>query len=193
MTDFDEKIYEGTIFTEIDPDAKNASGKEFYQCRFENCDLTSVDFSQSRFEKCVFEGCNLSLARVQNCRFLGVQFNQCKLTGNAFDKCDSFLLDIAFEGCFLSNCNFSALNLKKTPFRRCEILESDFVGTQLTECDFTQSNLAGSVFNTCDLTKANFVDARAYSINPQNNKVKKARFSMPEVVGLLEHLDIVIV
>ncbi len=192
MMSFDEKTYDGTVFTEIDPYSKNASGKEFYQCRFENCDLTSVDFSGSRFEKCTFEGCNLSLARIHDCRFLGVKFSQCKLTGNAFDKCDSFLLDIAFEGCFISNCNFSKLNLKKTPFRSCEILETDFIGTQLVESDFSHSSLAGSVFNSCDLSKANFADARAYIINPENNKVKKARFSMPEALGLLQHLDIVI-
>lgn len=193
MNTFDKKVYEHEIFTEMDPDSKNAVDREFYQCRFENCDLTAVDFSQSRFETCVFSGCNLSLARINDCRFLGVRFEQCKLAGSAFDKCDAFILDIGFEGSIISNCNFSKLNLKKTLFRGCEILESDFVGTQLMESDFSQSTLAGSVFNTCDLTKANFTGARSYSINPQNNKVKKARFSMPEALGLLEHLDIVIV
>jgi hypothetical protein len=42
------------------------------------------------------------------------------------------------------------------------------------------------------LEKANFTTARNYSINPQINIIKKAKFSFPDVVGLLDVFNITI-
>jgi hypothetical protein len=43
-----------------------------------------------------------------------------------------------------------------------------------------------------DLRKANFRGAVNYSINPLTNKLLKAKFSRPEVMTLLDHLEILI-
>ena len=66
--------------------------------------------------------------------------------------------------------------------------------------DFTECDLAASVFDNCDLKLAAFentilekADLRSsynYSINPELNKIKKAKFSLPAVVGLLDKYDI---
>jgi fluoroquinolone resistance protein len=58
------------------------------------------------------------------------------------------------------------------------------------------------VFDNCDLTRATFdrsvlekADFRTsynYSIDPENNKIKKAKFSLLGVSGLLDKYDIAI-
>ena len=72
----------------------------------------------------------------------------------------------------------------------------------MKEADFTETDLTGSVLDNCDLAKAVFdrtiltgADLRTsynYSIDPDNNKIKKARFSVYGVSGLLGKYDIVI-
>ena len=44
--------------------------------------------------------------------------------------------------------------------------------------------------NLRELEKADFRTAFNYSIDPENNRMKKAKFSPPEVVGLLNKYDI---
>jgi len=66
--------------------------------------------------------------------------------------------------------------------------------------DFTECDLTGSIFENCDLTNATFdntiiekVDFRTafnYSINPELNRIKKAKFSIQGISGLLSKYDI---
>ena len=66
--------------------------------------------------------------------------------------------------------------------------------------DFTECDLTGAVFDNCDLLGAAFentilktADFRTsinYSINPDINQIKKAKFSLPAVIGLLDRYDI---
>lgn len=68
--------------------------------------------------------------------------------------------------------------------------------------DFTECDLAGAMFSECDLARATFdntnlekADFRSsynYSIDPEKNRMKKAKFSLTGVVGLLDKYDIVI-
>jgi fluoroquinolone resistance protein len=70
----------------------------------------------------------------------------------------------------------------------------------LTEADFSESDLTAAVFDHCDLAratfdhtvleKADFRTAVNYSIDPEKNKIKKARFSMAGIAGLLDKYDI---
>jgi fluoroquinolone resistance protein len=50
-----------------------------------------------------------------------------------------------------------------------------------------------SVFDRTNLEKADFRSAGNYSIDPTTNKIKKARFSLDGVAGLLDKYDIEIV
>jgi len=52
--------------------------------------------------------------------------------------------------------------------------------------------LAGSIFDNSVLEKTDFTTASNYSIDPEINRIKKAKFSLPAVVGLLNKYDIVI-
>jgi len=70
------------------------------------------------------------------------------------------------------------------------------------ETDFTGADFAGAIFENCDLKravfaatileKADFTSSYNYSIDPNDNRIKKARFSYPGVIGLLDKYDIVI-
>jgi uncharacterized protein YjbI with pentapeptide repeats len=66
--------------------------------------------------------------------------------------------------------------------------------------DWTECDLSSSVFERCDLRDAKFensnlekVDFRTafnFSIDPDNNRIKKARFSLDGVPGLLGKYNI---
>jgi len=85
------------------------------------------------------------------------------------------------------------MKIKKTIFR----------DTKLEEVDFTECDLPGSVFENCDLAratfdhtileKADFTTSFNYSLDPEINRIKKARFSLPDVIGLLHKYDIEII
>jgi len=60
----------------------------------------------------------------------------------------------------------------------------------MTKCDFSNCDFEGAIFDNTDLSESNFKQAVNYSINPGKNKLKKTIFSMPDVVGLLNNLDI---
>jgi len=67
----------------------------------------------------------------------------------------------------------------------------------LTECDLSQAvlegcDLADAVFERTILEKADLRGALNYSIDPAMNRVKKARFSLEGLPGLLIKFDILV-
>ncbi|MBS0627616.1 MAG: pentapeptide repeat-containing protein, partial [Verrucomicrobia bacterium] len=60
----------------------------------------------------------------------------------------------------------------------------------LIEVDFKDTDLLGTIFHNSDLSKADFSGSENYEIDVRLNKVKKARFSLPEALGLLRGFDI---
>jgi len=75
--------------------------------------------------------------------------------------------------------------MKKSGFIGSMVRKSDFIGVDLGDSDFSGSDLQESRFHNANLENVNFVGARNYYINPMNNKLKKAKFSSPEVLSLL--------
>jgi fluoroquinolone resistance protein len=53
--------------------------------------------------------------------------------------------------------------------------------------------LAGATFDNTNLEKADFTTAFNYLIDPDTNRIKKAKFALPGVLALLNKHDIVIV
>ena len=70
------------------------------------------------------------------------------------------------------------------------------------EVDFSLSDLNAAKFEDCDLfqatffetnlTKADLSSSHNYSIDPENNQIQKARFSLDGLPGLLEKYQLVI-
>jgi uncharacterized protein YjbI with pentapeptide repeats len=84
------------------------------------------------------------------------------------------------------------MKLKKTPFTGCEIVSSDFLRSDLSETDFSNTVFRDVSFNGANLSKAVFIGAKGYLINPLFTNVKKAVFSLPDAVSMLEEMGIVI-
>jgi len=70
--------------------------------------------------------------------------------------------------------------------------ETDFTEADLTNAVFENCDLKGAVFENTMLEKADFRTAFNYAINPEINKIRKAKFSMPAVMRLLDKYDILI-
>jgi uncharacterized protein YjbI with pentapeptide repeats len=112
------------------------------------------------------------------------------MLGLHFESCDKFGFSADFKNCNLSHSSFYQMKLKKNSFKNLKLYEVDFA-----ECD-----LSNSVFDNCDLTSAIFentiiekVDFRTsfnYSIDPEKNRLKRARFSLSGITGLLNRYDI---
>lgn len=163
---------------------------EYENCVFNGCDLSNKDLSGICFTECVFQSCNLSLAKLGKTGFRDIRFRDCKLMGLHFENCDEFLFSIHTDNCVLDLSSFFQRKLRKSNFKK----------TSLQEVDFTEADLSGAVFDECDLSKAIFyssnlegADLRTsihYSIDPEANRLKKAKFSLHGIAGLLGKYDI---
>ena len=101
-----------------------------------------------------------------------------------------FGLSLRFENCLLNHASFFQIELKNTVFTKCQLQETDFTESNVTGSLFDECDLYRAMFNQSILEKADFRTSRNYSIDPENNRIKKAKFSYPEILGLLDKYDI---
>lgn len=161
-------------------------------CAFTDCDLSNTDLSSIHFMDCRFTACNISNAKLQKTAFRNIHFKNCKMMGLLFDDCDDFLFEAGFENCVLNFSSFARRKMKNTRFDSCTLSEVNFTLADLTSAIFEKCDLTGARFENTSLEKADFRTAYNYSINPEANKLKKAKFSLEGLPGLLEKYGIVI-
>lgn len=181
----DDETIEG-----LDLSRRVISGEEFFRCKIVGCNLTEADLSRSVFEDCEFIGCNISNPLIASTRLTNVGFAECKLVGLNFYHCDQLVFECSFTKTHLQNCNFSDLKMKGASFLGCRIDECDFENTFLVEAKFDDSVFRASLFHGCNLEKASFLEAKGYQIDPRNNKVRKAVFSLPDALSLIDCFDV---
>ncbi|MEO7444902.1 MAG: pentapeptide repeat-containing protein [Ferruginibacter sp.] len=167
--------------------------EEYENCSFTGCDFSEANLSTIKFYECRFIDCNLSLAILVNTLFREVNFSGCKMLGLKFENCRQATSSLSFERCNLSHASFYQANGKKTIFKNCMLLEVDFVNADFSGASFDESDLSGAVFENTILIKTDFSSAFNYTINPGVNRVKKAKFSLPGLPGLLAQYDLDIV
>ena len=177
-------------FDKVDLAIKELAIADYENCVFTNCDLSNAELSQRVFLECEFNACNLSTATITKTGLKNVKFKDCKLLGLHFENCDQFLFEVDFENCFLNLSSFYKLKIKKTRFINSNLSEVDFTEADLTSSLFDNCELAGARFERTILEKADLRTSRNYSIDPELNKIKKARFSYPGVLGLLSKYEI---
>jgi fluoroquinolone resistance protein len=165
----------------------------FTNCTFQSCTFSETQLPNVKFNSCTFASCNLSLVKLDGCRIQDVLFIDSKIVGAEFFKCEKTFFSASFKNSFLHYCNFSDLNMRNAIFSGCKLWENYFTNTCLLSADFRDTDLLGTTFHNCDLRKADFSTATQYAIDPQTNNIKKAKFSIPEVIGLLRGIDITIV
>ncbi|MBA3816424.1 MAG: pentapeptide repeat-containing protein [Parachlamydiaceae bacterium] len=168
---------------------KTLENQIFNSCSFNSCDFSESLLRNAHFCTCTFTNCNLSLAKLDGCRFQDVRFVDCKIVGAEFFKCEKTFFSPKFENCLLHYCNFSDLNMKKISFVGNKLKECHFTNTNLISADFGEVDLYGTAFHNCDL----FTSSVRYDFDPQTNKIRKAKFSLYEAVGLLRGFGITIV
>jgi len=80
--------------------------------------------------------------------------------------------------------------IKKTVFKNSQLEEVDFTDCDLASSHFENCNLAQARFENTILEKADFRTSYNYSIDPEINRIKRAKFSLNHVTGLLHKYDI---
>jgi fluoroquinolone resistance protein len=163
---------------------------EYENCLFINCNFTENNLSEFKFIKCIFRDSNLSMCRLNKTVFMDVEFKDCKMLGLRFDTSNEFGLSFLFDGCLLNHSSFYKMKIKKTVFKNTQLLETDFTETDLTGAIFDNCNLTSATFEHTLLEKADFRTSYNYSIDPEINRIKRAKFSILGVAGLLEKYNI---
>jgi len=74
------------------------------------------------------------------------------------------------EACIAHDVDFREAVLSRANFKLTDFEKSQFVHTKLCAADFTE--------------------AHSYSIDPTQNDIKKAKFSLPDAIHLLDGFDI---
>lgn len=168
------------------------AGALFEGCRFEQCNFLSASLHHCRFIDCVLVDCQLSSANFTQALLNDVLFQQCKMMGIRFDSIRSQPLSVTFQGCVLDLSSFYQLNLSDTSFERCTAREADFAGANLSRSSFAGADLTGAQFEDCNLEEADFRQSVGCVIRPDKNRIRKARFSISGLPGLLQQYGIVV-
>lgn len=182
-----DKTFEGEDFS-----VKGLPKGEYDNCTFVRCNFSRTDLSGTDFFECDFSYCDLSMAKPVNTGFQDVVFKDCKLLGIPFDGCNDFLLAFRFENCSLDFSTFYKLKLKAIRFKDCNLEGVDFTECDLRDSVFEDCDLTGAVFENTILENADLRTAFNFSIDPEINHLRKAKFSLQGASGLLGKYGIVL-
>jgi fluoroquinolone resistance protein len=177
-------------FDKMDFAAQGVEVKEFENCVFRSCQFPGVDLAGVSFVDCEFTDCDFSMAKLKNTAFKNVEFKNCKQLGLRFDECSPRLISFSFESCVLNFSSFYRLKIKGTRFRKCKLEAVDFVESDLTGSEFVDSDLTDATFENTVLEGVDFRTAHHYLIDPELNRVSKAKFSIGGLPGLLGKYNI---
>jgi len=114
------------------------------------------------------------------------------MIGNQFGDANSFGLSFSFEDCILTNASFYKTKIKKTHFLNSKLNEVDFTEADVSESLFKNCDLSAALFSFTNLEHANLSTSFNYSIDLDNNKIKKSKHSTSELIGLLGKYNLVI-
>jgi len=185
-----QTIIEDQSFQSVDFTLNEFSGEAYERCTFINCIFINADLSRSSFMDCEFVDCDLTMAKTHNTALQSVRFIRSKLLGVQLGNCNPFLFEVSFEKCSLNLASFYRMKMKGTSFHTCNLQEADFSATDLSNASLIDCDLAGAIFDHTILEKADLRHSINYSIDPELNRIRKARFSFDGVPGLLNKYQI---
>ncbi|WP_316771278.1 pentapeptide repeat-containing protein [Pedobacter frigiditerrae] len=189
----EESIYHiNQTFEKISILPKGLRETQFDECTFKNCDLTEADFYGCDFIKCTFDNCNLSMVKFGAIGFDGVEFFNCKMVGVDFSNTKDFLFGVDFSDCILDYAAFMKKKNKKGKFKNCSLKGTDFSEADLTDAKFERCDLSVAVFMRTILSGANFTSSYNFTIDPEKNQLRKAKFSPDGLIGLLANYGIIV-
>lgn len=180
-----DNLFKGIIYKD-----SPLSKMEYDSCRFQDCNFSESDLSGIVFVDCIFENCDISLANITNTVFSDVEFTGCKMLGLQFNTCIEFGLSFSMKNCQLNNSTFYQTKISGVKFENSQLIEVDFTEGDLTEVLFNNCDLSGAQFEATKLEKADFRTSFNYTINPEMNNIRKAKFAFSGIKGLLQKYDI---
>lgn len=183
----EDKHFQGDNFSE-----KRLETGEYENCQFSNCSFLNSDLSGIIFSDCTFSDCDMSMAKLNGTAFREVVFRNCKMLGLRFDACNTFSLSFGFDACLLNFASFFKLSLRGTRFNNCKLEDVEWIETDLSQAVFKQCDFRNAIFEKTILQGADLRSSFNFSIDPENNLVSKAKFSLTNVVGLLDKYKLVI-
>jgi len=166
--------------------------RDFERCTFTHCDFSGCNYLGVAFIDCIFVSCNFYEAKINYISLRDVQFTGCNFTGVNFSMCDNLLFSFGFKDCVLDYAKFYTLKLKGTLFTNCSLTAVDFMKADITEVIFDNCNLHKSVFMDTIANKTDFTTSYNFIIDPEKNKLKKAKFSQAGLKGLLTKYEIIV-
>ncbi len=185
--------YPDLVFDKVPFPAKGIKDTQFEGCTFKNCDFTAVNFTGCDFSNTTFEDCNLSMVKFGYIGLDKVHFLGCKMVGLDFSNVKDFLFNVSFTNCILDYAAFMKKKNRKCRFNNCSLKGADFSEADLTESVFERCDLNATVFMGSTLNGANFVTSFNFTIDPEKNLLRKAKFSVHGLAGLLTNYGITIV
>jgi fluoroquinolone resistance protein len=182
---FEDQEFKNVNYTE-----QPFAAGEYEVCRFILCDFSGINFSGIHFTDCIFEGCNLSLVKMGGTGFNDTKFIDCKILGVHFEHCRQLPFSLNFERSVLNHSSFYGVKLKQVSFMQCTMQEVDLSNAELQGANFDGCDLLKAAFENTNLENADLRTAFNYSIDPEKNRLKKARFSSTGLAGLLNKYGI---
>lgn len=179
-------------FTKVGYASQTLRNREFESCVFKECDFSYSDLNTNVFTDCTFRACRFVLTKVADTVLKNVVFEECQLAGVDFGQCAVFGFGVRFTACSLDNCSFYGRKMAKTSFAKSKMRACFFSECDLHGADFDNCTLAETEFHRCNLSGADFRTAAEFCISPENNTIKKAKFSNYNLSGLLTTYDLVI-
>lgn len=188
-------ISESKVFKGLKYDGEIFNRHRLYDCEFINCSFKDCIVEDVELSSCYFKNCDIVSLEFKNSIVRNISIEESNLIGvnwsnlinsnagysNPIDKVtDSFLKYNSLFEMTLKNTNLSS-----NTYQDCIFSDSN-----LSFANFKNSIFSESQFIACDLSSADFRGARGYMIDMNSNKIKKAKFSYPEVQSLLDFLDI---
>lgn len=184
--------FDGVIFEDLDLVEVPLGEKSFRDCRFAKVRLSEARLAGCTFEDCAFEDCDLTMAKVADAAFREVAFLRSKLMGIDWTDVRGLAFAVSFEECNLSHATFSDRKMPRTIFRQCRAHEASFAGVDLTKSVFTGTDLRGARFIDTILVEADLSEAVHYDISPQQNRLRKTKFSQEAALALVAQLGVVV-
>lgn len=188
-----EKYYENETIEDVSIGDVFIKGRKYVDCKFKNCKFMGTQLDLVSFTSCSFVKCDILSIQTENSEIKNCSFKECNLIGvnwKSLSETRSLRPFSKFTDNFLKYNSFMMMNLNKIDFSNNEMIECHFDDCQLKASDFRNVKFDKTVFTFNNLEKANFKNAVGYHIDITNNKIKGAKFSYPEVFGLLEALQI---
>ncbi|PBQ31684.1 hypothetical protein CNR22_07850 [Sphingobacteriaceae bacterium] len=176
------------LFKNIDFSTEHSFRKEFEYCEFISCIFP--DLSNLIFRDCIFRNCNFSNLKTHQSILQNCLYKDCKLLGVNFSGAKDFAFEIHFDNCNLDYSSFDKKKLNKSSFKNSKIHGANFTQADLSKCTVSNCDFYEALFSGTNLSGLDLSTSVNFTIDPELNKIKKAKFALRSLPGLLQRYEI---